>query len=156
MNCICFDTPAGPLALEAEGEALTALYLPNQWKRPLQEHSTPLLEEAKRQLLAYFRKELRTFSLPLAPQGTEFQRRVWAQLERIPYGTVISYRELAQRAECPQGYQAVGQANRCNPLPILIPCHRVIGADGSLGGYAGGLELKQYLLRLEGSNYGEK
>lgn len=156
MERILFDTPAGPLGLEAEGQALTALRLPNQCAGWTAGPSTPLLEEAKGQLLAYFRGERRTFSLPLAPQGTPFRQRVWKCLLDIPYGTVISYQELARRASCPKGFQAVGQANRFNPLPILIPCHRVVASDGSLGGYAGGLELKEFLLKLEGAQYGKK
>lgn len=156
MERILFDTPAGPLGLEAEGEGLTALYLPDRCAGLAAGRSSPLLEEAKGQLLAYFRGERRAFSLPLAPQGTPFRQRVWKCLRDIPYGAVISYQELARRAGSPRGFRAVGQANRFNPLPILIPCHRVVAADGSLGGYAGGLELKEFLLKLEGACYGKK
>lgn len=156
MERIWFGTPAGPLGLEAEGQALTALYLPNQRAGRAEGASSPLLEEAKGQLLAYFRGERQAFSLPLAPRGTPFRQRVWKCLLDIPYGAVISYQELARRADSPRGFRAVGQANRFNPLPILIPCHRVVASDGSLGGYAGGLELKEFLLKLEGAHYGKK
>lgn len=155
MDRIFFDTPAGRLGLEAEGEVLTALYLPNQCAGMTPGNATPLLERGRAQLLEYLRGERRTFQLPLAPRGTPFQQLVWKLLLDIPYGEVVSYRELALRTGRPRGCRAVGQANRRNPLPILIPCHRVTAADGSLGGYAGGLELKQYLLRLEESNCGK-
>jgi len=117
-------------------------------------HSTPLLEEGVRQLRQYFEGTRTSFDLPLAPQGTPFQQKVWAALRDIPYGQIRSYKELALAAGCPRGFQAVGQANRSNPIPILIPCHRVIAADGAPGGYAGsapeGLALKRALLELEG------
>ncbi|HJC00043.1 MAG TPA: methylated-DNA--[protein]-cysteine S-methyltransferase [Candidatus Flavonifractor merdavium] len=151
MDRLLFDTPAGPMALECAGECLTALYLPC---RPVEAagRETPLLARGRAQLLEYFQGKRRVFDLPLAPQGTSFQRRVWSALAEIPYGTVISYKELARRVDRPRGTQAVGQANARNPLPIFLPCHRVVGADGSLTGYAGGLELKQFLLELERNN----
>ncbi len=151
MDRVLFDTPVGPMALECEGECLTALYLPC---RPVEGAGaeTPLLARGRAELLEYFQGKRRVFDLPLAPQGTSFQRRVWSALAEIPYGTVISYKELARRVDRPKGFQAVGQANGRNPLPIFLPCHRVVGADGSLTGYAGGLELKQFLLELERNN----
>ena len=148
MNRIVLDTPAGQMALECEGEVLTALYLPCRPMEPAGS-STPLLERSREELLEYFGGKRRNFDLPLAPKGTPFQRMVWKTLAEIPYGTVISYKELARRVDRPKGFQAVGQANGRNPLPIFLPCHRVVGADGSLTGYAGGLELKRYLLELE-------
>ena len=148
MDRIVFETPAGPMALECEGEALTALYLPCRPKEAVG-RETPLLTRGREELLAYFQGKRREFDLPLAPQGTPFQQKVWNALADIPYGEVISYGELARRVGRPKGFQAVGQANRRNPLPIFLPCHRVVGADGSLTGYAGGLELKQFLLELE-------
>ena len=131
MDRVLFDTLVGPMALECEGECLTALYLPC---RPVEAAGaeTPLLARGRAQLLEYF--------------------QVWSALTEIPYGTVISYKELARRVDRPKGFQAVGQANGRNPLPIFLPCHRVVGADGSLTGYAGGLELKQFLLELERNN----
>ena len=113
-------------------------------------HPTPLLKEGERQLLDYFRGERHTFDLPLAPEGTPFQHSVWKALAEIPWGQTRSYGDIARRVGRPGGAQAVGQANRKNPIPILIPCHRVIAADGTLGGYAYGLPLKQKLLELEG------
>ncbi len=105
--------------------------------------------EAARQLAAYFGRELREFQLPLAPEGTAFQLRVWRELQRIPYGETISYGELARRIGNSKASRAVGLANGTNPLPIVIPCHRVIGGDGTLTGYGGGLEIKRKLLELE-------
>ena len=105
--------------------------------------------EAARQIGAYFRGELKSFNLQLSPAGTEFQRSVWTALCDIPYGETISYRELAKRVGKPTAWRAVGAANGCNPLPIVVPCHRVIGSDGRLTGYYGGTHLKEYLLKLE-------
>lgn len=110
----------------------------------------PLLTEAVRQLRAYFDRELKEFDLPLAPSGTEFQLRVWEQLERIGYGETASYGEIAGRLGMTlAASRAVGLANGRNPIPIVIPCHRVVGANGTLTGYAGGVERKQTLLELE-------
>lgn len=108
-----------------------------------------LLAPIRAQLEAYCRGELRAFALALAPQGTPFQLRVWEELRRIPYGTTISYGELARRLGDAKLTRAVGTANGANPISIVIPCHRVIGTDGSLTGYAGGLDLKRALLDLE-------
>jgi methylated-DNA-[protein]-cysteine S-methyltransferase len=105
--------------------------------------------EATRQLLAYFAGELEDFDLPLAPLGTAFQQKVWSELRNIPYGQTISYGELAGRIGNPKASRAVGLANGSNPIPIIIPCHRVIGANGKLTGYGGGLEIKEKLLALE-------
>lgn len=110
---------------------------------------TPLLREAARQLESYFRGELKEFSLPLEPIGTDFMKRVWTALCEIPYGRTASYGEIAERIGKPGAARAVGLANNRNPIPIIIPCHRVIGADGSLTGYGGGLDLKKRLLDLE-------
>ena len=145
-------TPMGPLTLFAQENCLAALVFGDYGGY---DH-LPLFEEARRQLEEYFAGSRQNFDLPLNPGGTDFQRRVWRTLLDIPYGTAISYRDLAHRADCPRGYQAVGQANGRNPLPILIPCHRVIGADGTLGGYSGGLDRKRFLLDLEGISYREK
>lgn len=145
-------TPMGPLTLFAQENRLTALVFGDFGSYDY----LPLFGETQRQLEEYFAGSRQNFDLPLDPSGTDFQRRVWRALMDIPYGTAISYRELARRADCPRGYQAVGQANGRNPLPILIPCHRVIGADGTLGGYSGGLDRKRFLLDLEGIAYREK
>jgi methylated-DNA-[protein]-cysteine S-methyltransferase len=111
----------------------------------------PLTAEAARQLRAYFAGQLRRFDLPLEMQGTGFQLRVWRELERIPYGETRSYSQIAVAIGAPQAVRAVGAANGANPIPIVVPCHRVIGASGKLVGYGGGLPLKKRLLVLEGA-----
>ena len=149
MQQAVIQSPMGPLTLFAEDGYLTALVFGDYGGY---DHLS-LFEEARRQLEEYFAGYRQNFDLPLDPGGTDFQRRVWRALTEIPYGKAISYRDLAQRAACPKGFRAVGQANGKNPLPILIPCHRVIGADGGLGGYSAGLERKRFLLDLEGIEY---
>jgi methylated-DNA-[protein]-cysteine S-methyltransferase len=114
--------------------------------------SHPVLREAVRQLKAYFAGELREFQLPLEIVGTEFQKRVWHQLLTIPYGEIRSYSQIAEAIAAPQAVRAVGAANGANPIAIVVPCHRVIGASGKLTGYGGGLPLKKRLLDLEGCN----
>jgi len=111
--------------------------------------SAPPLPELRRQLAEYLAGTRREFDLPLAPPGTDFQRRVWSALRDIPYGETRSYADLARAVGRPRGSRAVGQANRRNPIGVVIPCHRVIAADGGLGGYAGGLERKRKLLAIE-------
>lgn len=149
MEFLSFSTPFGDMALGEEGGAIVRLYLPNTPTPRLMSHETPLLAEGRRQLLEYFAGERQAFDLPLAPQGTPFQQRVWAALREIPYGQTRSYRDIACCVCCPKGFRAVGMACNRNPIPILIPCHRVVGCNGSLTGYAGGTDLKQSLLRLE-------
>lgn len=150
MDFYLFDTPLGPMALAGEGEVLKRLYLPGQPAPRLASRETPLLARGRAQLLEYLDGTRRRFDLPLAPEGTPFQQRVWKALETIPWGQTRTYAQVARLAGSPRGFRAVGMANHYNPLPILIPCHRVVGADGSLTGYAGGLELKKALLALEG------
>lgn len=117
---------------------------PVQW-------DAPALAEVERQVAEYFAKRRRDFDLPLAPQGTGFQLRVWAELVRIPYGHTLTYGELAERIGNRNGSRAVGAANGANPIGLVVPCHRVIGADGSLTGYGGGLPIKEALLQHEGA-----
>ncbi len=151
------ESPIGDLRIVARGRALIAIDFTSEagfsvTGRPLGERSddTAILGRAREQLSAYFARELRSFDLPLAPAGTEFQQRVWAQLREIPFGQTTSYGEIAHRLGMTNAAsRAVGLANGKNPLPIVIPCHRVIGADGSLTGYAGGIARKQQLLDLE-------
>lgn len=150
MDFCLFDTPVGQMALAGEGDAISRLYLPGLPLPRLASRETPLLARVREELLEYLAGARRDFDLPLAPQGTPFQQRVWAALREIPYGQTRSYRELALAAGSPRGYRAVGMANHRNPIPILIPCHRVVGSDGSLTGYAGGVAKKQFLLELEG------
>jgi methylated-DNA-[protein]-cysteine S-methyltransferase len=107
------------------------------------------VRETVRQLKAYFSRKLTRFNLPLSPDGTPFQLTVWRELERIPYGELISYGELARRIGKPKASRAVGAANGANPIPIVVPCHRVIGSNGTLTGYGGGLPIKEKLLALE-------
>ncbi len=146
-------TPIGRLLLVGTPAALRRIRLPGE--RP---HSAPLpewtydpkpLRDASRQIEEYFAGRRRSFDLALDPQGTDFQRSVWRALMEIPYGHTISYAELARRIGRPGAFRAVGLANGANPIPIVIPCHRVIGADGSLTGYGGGLAAKKTLLALE-------
>jgi len=119
------------------------------WPEPGWRENSGALGEALRQLRAYFAGELREFRLPLAPEGTPFQRRVWQELLSIPYGATISYGQLADRLGNPNASRAVGLANGANPISIVIPCHRVIGSNGKLTGYGGGLKNKEWLLALE-------
>ncbi|MFI4862037.1 MAG: methylated-DNA--[protein]-cysteine S-methyltransferase [Phycisphaerales bacterium JB063] len=153
MHYSHFDSPVGSLLLVGDRGALCGLYFPNS-KYPAkqrddwQQDDKPF-DEAKRQLDAYFAGDLQTFDLPLAPQGTDFQQRVWQQLRQIPYGQTISYGQLAQRTGDPNGSRAVGNANGKNPISIIVPCHRVIGANGRLTGFGGGLDTKRQLLELE-------
>lgn len=150
MEFWMFETPFGTMAAGEENDALVRVYLPGQPMPRLMPHKTPLLERAEVQILEYLDGKRQVFDLPLSPAGTPFQQKVWKALQEIPYGRVESYGSLAARINCPGGARAVGMANNRNPLPILIPCHRVVGAKGQLTGYAGGLELKRALLELEG------
>lgn len=149
------DTPIGSLMLAGSDEMLMELGFPsgkgarrhhNEWTR-----DTGSFKAAKEQLLAYFAGELREFSIALDPQGTEFQLQVWEALQEIPYGETRSYGELASRIGRPRASRAVGAANGKNPIPVIIPCHRVIGSSGKLVGFGGGLPAKQHLLALENS-----
>jgi len=149
-----FDSPIGPLVLVGDDDgALTQLHLPKggepghvapEWKR-----APARLRETRAQIAAYFAGKLLTFDVPLAPRGTEFQRTVWDELLRIPYGDTISYADLARRIGKPSAMRAVGAANGANPIALIVPCHRVIGADGTLTGYGGGLPAKRWLLDHE-------
>lgn len=147
------DSPVGPLTLTGHGATLTRCWFdgPGTGADPTQglERDDAAFAEAVDQLAAYFERRLHTFDLDLQPAGTEFQRRVWSALCRIPYGETWSYGRLADEVGSPGGARAVGLANGRNPIGIIVPCHRVIGADGTLTGYAGGLERKQLLLDLE-------
>ena len=150
------DSPIGELRLVARDGALNAIEF-TPWREPVdgrplgrREDDDPVLRATREQLTAYFARELTEFDLPLAPRGTEFQQQVWAGLREIGYGETSSYGELARRlGRTNAASRAVGLANGRNPIPVVVPCHRVVGADGSLTGYAGGLERKQILLELE-------
>jgi methylated-DNA-[protein]-cysteine S-methyltransferase len=150
MASTVVDTPIGPLGLVASDSALTGVFFDGA--RVRSEGTSPVLDEAKRQLDAYFAGELVAFDLPLALHGTEFQRQCWLALATLPYGQTVSYGEQARRLGLGADMaRAVGAANGANPLPLVLPCHRVIGADGSLTGFGGGLHVKRYLLELEGA-----
>ena len=139
--------------MEADGSIVTVTIL-RQPEAGISDaicRDTPLLLEARRQLEEYFAGLRAAFSLPLAPEGTDFQKAVWRELENIPYGETRTYGQIARALGNPKASRAVGMANHKNPVEIMIPCHRVIGADGSLTGYAGGLDIKETLLRLEGA-----
>lgn len=139
------ETPFGPawIAFNSEGAVTEFLF----GKEAVDEG--PANHEALRQIEEYFAGTRREFDIPLAPKGTSFQKRVWEELCRIPFGETISYGELALRVGSVNGFRAVGQANGRNPISLIIPCHRVIGSDGSLTGYGGGIETKRLLLEFE-------
>ena len=155
-------SPVGPLLLMADGQSLTGLHTDSDKHRPamrpdwIEKDSAVPFAEVKEQLRAYFEGRLTEFDVALAPQGTEFQLRVWRELRGIRYGETISYAELARRIGNSKASRAVGMANSRNPISIIVPCHRVIGADNSLTGYAGGLERKRMLLLHEASNAGKR
>lgn len=150
-------SPIGRLLMNSDGRALTGLHFVDEKHVPRVAHDwqydpdLPVFAHTRAQLDEYFAGERRDFDVPLLPGGTEFQRRVWAVLCEIPYGATTSYGAMARRLGRPTASRAVGSANGRNPISIIVPCHRAIGADGSLTGYAGGLERKQALLRLEGA-----
>jgi methylated-DNA-[protein]-cysteine S-methyltransferase len=148
-------SPFGPLCLATTPEGLMRVDF-QQGDRPIRvaptwQENARLLADARQQLAEYFLGQRRDFTVRLAPPGTPFQRRVWQELQRIPYGTTVTYTELAQRLGQPRAVRAVGHANGRNPIAILIPCHRVVGRDGRLRGYAAGLAFKQRLLLHEGA-----
>jgi len=154
---VVVDSPVDELTLVTDGAALTGLYLAvhrhtdcTGWgRRSEPEQAPPVLRQAARQLQDYFAGERTTFDLPLGAAGTEFQHRVWRALAEIPYARTWSYADLAARVGSPGASRAVGLANGRNPISIVVPCHRVVGSDGSLTGYGGGIERKRALLQLE-------
>ena len=154
MNYVYLDTPIGRLLIAGDADALRRISFPSRGGavQPVpgwQEFERGPVRDAARQLREYFSAKRTGFDLPLGPEGTAFQRAVWRHLQEIPYGETISYGELARRVGNSKASRAVGSANGANPLPIVIPCHRVIAGDGSLGGFGGGLSTKQILLTLE-------
>jgi methylated-DNA-[protein]-cysteine S-methyltransferase len=150
LDSISIRSPLGELHAYARGDALVAISLPDQPPPgDARRAATAVLALARAQLDAYFAGELRAFDLPLAPAGTEFQQLVWRALRAIPYGATRSYADIARAIDRPTASRAVGAANGKNPLAIVVPCHRVIGAAGALVGYAGGLPTKRWLLEHE-------
>jgi len=161
MKAFCYvESPIGRLMLTTDGTALTGLYMNLYRNKPsklpglgddwIQNATIDPLPAAARQLKEYFAGKRREFNLPLRMEGTEFQRRVWRELTKIPFGETRSYGQLAKHLNNPNGSRAVGLANGRNPIAIIVPCHRVIGADGSLTGFGGGLDRKEWLLTHEG------
>jgi len=153
MNYQFLDTPIGTLRLVSDGRHLTQVEFPNHHGDvgKDQQRSDPVLKACARQLREYFAGKRRVFDLPLAAEGTDFQKSVWAALSEIPYGEMRSYGDIARVIGNPKAVRAVGGANGKNPLSIIVPCHRVIGSDGSLTGFGGGLSIKKKLLGLEGA-----
>ena len=150
MSMWFYESKIGRVGITEKDGKITNVYITgDELPQDVQICETPLLKEAIRQLESYFAGELTEFTLPLEPSGTDFMKKVWAALCEIPYGKTATYREVAEKVGVPKGARAVGLANNRNPIPIFIPCHRVIGADGSLTGYRGGLEIKKRLLELE-------
>jgi methylated-DNA-[protein]-cysteine S-methyltransferase len=155
-----YSSPVGELLLTSNGAALTGLHLPRSdgspapFPDPAIRQEDSAFREVRRQLDAYFAGEQRAFDLPFLTAGTPFQRLAWEELARIPFGTTISYAEQARRIGRPGASRAVGAANGRNPIALILPCHRVIGADGTLTGYGGGLDLKAWLLWHEATILG--
>lgn len=151
---LCVSSPVGQLQIVEDGQGICRLSFGVDQEEEIPTEETPLLREAKVQLEEYFSGNRKAFALPLSLSGTPFQMRDWQALQEIPYGETRSYGEIAKAIGCPKGSRAVGMANRSNPVAILVPCHRVIGSNGKLTGYAGknkALDIKEYLLRLEGA-----
>lgn len=154
MQKCFYQSPVGEICIEEQDGKITGLFIVKEENRKEKElfwetDETEVLKEAKKQLEEYFSGTRREFHLPLNPDGTAFQKKVWKALQAIPYGQTRSYGEIAAAIGNKRASRAVGGANHKNPIMIVIPCHRVIGADGSLTGFGGGLEVKQYLLDLE-------
>ncbi|GAP10965.1 O-6-methylguanine DNA methyltransferase [Bellilinea caldifistulae] len=151
MYFYAIESPIGAILLSSDGDFLRGLSfypfdLPFESNQDL-----PIFKETRQQLAAYFAGELRSFDLPIHLEGRPFQLKVWRELLKIPYGVTISYKQLAERVGDVKSIRAVGRANGQNPIPIIVPCHRVIGTNGGLIGYGGGIEKKLYLLKLEKS-----
>lgn len=160
------DSPIGELLLIGDGSNLTGLYTAEHVRKPNRNDTADaadgsaiqlgIFRQAREELAQYFAGERNTFDVPLAPTGTDFQRRVWNCLREIPYGETATYRQIAEEVGAPRAVRAVGAANGRNPISIIVPCHRVVGSDGSLTGYAGGLAAKQWLLSFEGARRPER
>ena len=148
------QSPIGTISLECEGEFVTKLTLNAKCQNPDLNDTLPEIAiKAFVELDEYFEGKRESFDIPLKPQGTDFMKRVWANVLKIGYGKTASYKDIAILSGNSRATRAVGMANNRNPIPIFIPCHRIIGSNGKLVGYGGGLEIKKYLLELERSNY---
>lgn len=144
------NTKIGNIAIIEEDERIIAIEINKKIEEDIVQKETPLLKETKKQLLEYLEGKRKTFDVPLNPKGTKFMKEVWTALQEIPYGEVRTYGQIAQKVGNPKAVRAVGMANHRNPIPIIIPCHRVIGSNGKLIGYALGMDMKEVLLKLEG------
>ena len=159
ITAILYSSPLGVLTLESDGTNLTAILFPGEKSRtkgPVElldscQGNNSVFQHTCHQLDLCFAGNLKEFNLPLAPAGTAFQKTIWAKLRKIPYGQTTTYGELAKMIGSPTACRAVGAANGRNPLPIVIPCHRVVGSTDKLTGYAGGMAIKETLLKLEGT-----
>ena len=152
MRVIKYKSPFGIITIQEKDGAISRVYLPNA-EPDISENPNEFLENAKQQFIEYFAGKRKSFDLPLRFDGcTDFMKSVYHALLQIPYGETASYKDIAERIGCPRGYRAVGLANNKNPLPIIVPCHRVIGSDGKLVGFGGGIDLKIKLLELEKNN----
>lgn len=152
---VYYESPVGRLAVACDGEYITRVgFCPADWTGKMPRQDAPLLARARRQLEEYFAGERKTFDLPLRPSGTPFRLKVWKALLDIGYGKTCSYGDLALAVANAKASRAVGGANHANPIAIIIPCHRVIGANGALTGYGGGLDKKIFLLELEKKHAG--
>ena len=149
MDVHHYASPVGILEIKSDDKAITHINLLKNNPAARQTSTNPLIRETCIQLDEYFAGKRQIFDLPLSPKGTPFQQTVWKQLQEIPYGKTISYSQLARDIHHPKACRAVGSANGKNPIPIIIPCHRVIAADGGLGGYSSGLDIKKQLLGIE-------
>ncbi len=154
MNYFVYGMPLGRLTIAADADGLTKILFGPHAIEDAVRRPSALTNTAATQLQEYFAGKRREFDIPLNPQGSEFQLAVWDELKKIPYGQTQTYAQIAQAVGNPRGFRAVGLANNKNPLPIIVPCHRVLGSGGKLVGYAAGLKIKQYLLELEGVNIG--
>ncbi|MBN2285685.1 MAG: methylated-DNA--[protein]-cysteine S-methyltransferase [Tissierellales bacterium] len=149
-DVVFMDSPMGPIEVKASLKGITSISFRNQ--KGINEGDSPLLEQAVTELKEYFGGQRKSFDLPLDIEGTPFRMKVWNELSKIPYGETISYKELASRIGNVKASRAVGGANNKNPIGIVVPCHRVIGANGALVGYEGGIDKKKWLLDFEKEN----
>lgn len=149
------NTKIGNMAIIEEYNKIITIEINQPIKEDIIQKDTPLLKETEKQLLEYLEGKRKLFDVPLNPKGTKFMKEVWTALQEIPYGETKTYGQIAQRIGKPKAARAIGMANHRNPIPIIIPCHRVIGSNGKLVGYALGMEKKEFLLMLEGIDKNE-
>ena len=150
-NQYLYNSPVGILTISSNGNAITRIVLNSEKTEAnnIHSHKDPIIEQCITELEEYFKGKRKTFTVPVDTDGTPFQKSIWTLLTLIPYGDTASYKDIAIKANSPKGFRAVGMANHYNPVPIIIPCHRVVNSNGTLGGYALGLDVKEQLLSLE-------